>query len=126
MKINKRPIPAFVSYCLLPALLIATDSPARAADLLITVVEQGSQHPMPTRLRVRDADGKDRIPENAQMLRIGVKDKWFISGGRSRLNLPAGKIEIRAEHGPEYAAFKKHSTSKKASPTPSTSNLPVG
>lgn len=75
-----------------------------AGDLSLHIVDQNS-HTLPCRVLVRDARGRCHTPVDATQLEIGP-DRWFMSDGRVRLNVPAGRCEIRVEHGLEFKRFK--------------------
>jgi len=92
---------------LLGAIAFSGGSVAAAADLGVTIVDADTRQPVPARVRVRDAQGKDHLPGGAQVVRIGDQDKWFVSDGRSRLSVPAGRIEVRIERGTEYRPIKQ-------------------
>jgi hypothetical protein len=95
----------------LPAILcgsIATDSwllGAVSETKLELRVQDGQGNRLPCRLLVRQVGGASFVPEDATELAIGP-DRWFFSPGQTRLSLPTGPVEVRAEHGPEYPVFK--------------------
>lgn len=79
----------------------------RAAELDLTIVGGDTGRTVPARVRIRDAEGKDHVPEGAQMVPVGKRDRWFASDGRVRLSLPAGSIGVRIERGTEYKPIKQ-------------------
>ena len=77
-----------------------TPQPARPVlELVITDAE--TQQPTPARVRLRDASGNDHVPAGAVEVPIGP-DRWFVSGGTVSLAVPAGRMNLRVERGPEY------------------------
>ncbi len=80
---------------------------APGAELSLTIVEAGHDAPIPARVRIRDAAGQDHVPPGSQVVRIGEKDRWFVSDGRSRLSLPAGRVDVRVERGTEYSPARR-------------------
>ncbi|MEO1999608.1 MAG: CehA/McbA family metallohydrolase [Planctomycetaceae bacterium] len=75
-----------------------------AADLSLHVVDHDSRT-LPCRVLVRDAMGECHTPVDATLLEIGP-DRWFMSEGRVGLSVPAGRCQIRIEHGLEFERFK--------------------
>ncbi len=87
-------------------LLAASAMKVPAAVLELEVVdEQGD--PLPARVLVRPRGGECVVPEDAVQLRIGV-DCWFMSSGKSRVEVPAGRAEVRVERGLEYVREKQN------------------
>lgn len=78
-----------------------------AADLELVIGEQGTATPPVVRVRVRDAAGKDHTPEKTTVVPIGKQDRWFVAQGTAKLQVPAGNVEVRIEHGTEYRPIKK-------------------
>jgi len=66
----------------------------------------GTGEPLPCRVLVRPAGGECVIPDDAVDLVIGP-DRWFYSDGRLQLDVPAGRVELRVEHGLEYKRVKQ-------------------
>ena len=78
-----------------------------SADVLELEVIDGAGHRLPCRVLVRPEGGECVVPEAATELRIGP-DRWFMSDGRSRLEVPAGRVLVRVERGLESARVKRH------------------
>ena len=72
---------------------------AEMGVLEVSVAEAGAV--APARVRVRDAQGVDRVPAGAVVVPIGP-DKWFACMGRARLDVAVGQVSIRIERGTEY------------------------
>ena len=76
-----------------------------AAELEVQIVdEQGS--PLPARVLVRPQGGECVLPEDAVELRVGP-DRWFMSPGESRVEVPSGRAQVRVERGLEYVRYKE-------------------
>ncbi len=89
--------------------------PAGAAELELAILDE-SHKPMPARVRIRDATGRDRVPSGAQVVKI-AHDRWFVTDGVARLKVPAGGVEVRVEHGTEYSPIKQTIEVSEAGPT---------
>ncbi|MHC4442735.1 MAG: CehA/McbA family metallohydrolase [Planctomycetota bacterium] len=101
MRSIKRIISITVVFCMVNA------SIAGGAELLLTIKSSDSNRLMPARIQVRGTNSKDHIPEGALKVRVGVKGWWFVSKGQTRMEVPAGRMQIRAEHGTECRPYKK-------------------
>lgn len=73
-----------------------------AAELSLDILDVDTQKPVSARIRLRDAKGSDHTPPDAQVVPIGHRDKWFVSSGHTRIDLPQGKYDLRIERGCEY------------------------
>jgi len=93
-------------WLLLPAALLAASlNIASASELSLQILDEQSQ-PLPARVLVRDASGACIVPDGAVVLEIGP-DRWFMSEGEVRLDVPVGRCQVRVEHGLEYRRFKE-------------------
>ena len=86
------------------ALLMTT---AQAAPLHLVITDSETKTVIPARVRLRDKDGKDHVPEDAVVVKIGHEDQWFACSGELDIDVPVGPLEIRVEHGAEYAFHKE-------------------
>ena len=84
--------------------ITARHSLVAASDLQLRIVDQNGGI-IPCRVLVRDSGGACRTPENAILLEIGP-DRWFMSDGNVRLDVPEGDYEVRIERGLEFRRFK--------------------
>lgn len=82
--------------------LPAVPERAVASPLEVIVRDEGGDL-LPARVRVRDAGGKDHVPPETLVVPVATTDKWFVCDGRAALRVPAGAVEVRAEHGLEYS-----------------------
>jgi hypothetical protein len=80
---------------------------ANAGALTLEIVDAATKQPVPARVQVRDATGKDHAPPDALTMKIGEPAMWFVSPGRSELAVPAGPTELRVERGTEYRPIKR-------------------
>lgn len=87
--------------------LAVLQGPGWAAMLDVSVVEEGSKTPPVARVLIRDAGGKDHVPGGATVVAVGKKDRWFVAAGAAKVEVPAGKVEIRVERGTEYRPVKE-------------------
>lgn len=69
--------------------------------LELTISDSETQQRVPARVRLRDGSGKDHVPDGAVEVPIGP-DRWFAADGFVRFSVPAGRISLRVERGPEY------------------------
>ena len=84
-------------------LLAATWSTLAGAELELQIVdEQGN--PLPARILVRAQGGECVLPDDAVELRVGP-DRWFMSPGESRVEVPFGPAQVRVERGLEYVRY---------------------
>jgi hypothetical protein len=80
----------------------AAPAPRPTQALLELVISDAeTQQLTPARVRLRDASGTDHLPADAVEVPIGP-DRWFVSNGTVRLAVPAGRMNLRVERGPEY------------------------
>ncbi|MHC4402932.1 MAG: CehA/McbA family metallohydrolase domain-containing protein [Planctomycetota bacterium] len=87
------------------AIVVLSCVAARAGTLELRVVdEQGAS--LPCRVLVRTPSGTCVVPEGAVVLEIG-RDRWFMSPGRSEIEVPEGDVELRVERGLEYVRSKE-------------------
>lgn len=93
-----------ILVCLIPAIFLAS-APAASEELSIFISNTSSGSNLPARVRVRCANGVDHLPQGARTVQIG-NDRWFVSDGRTTLDVPEGKTEIRVERGTEYKPVK--------------------
>jgi hypothetical protein len=83
----------------------AAGSAGRAEVLEFAIVDAATGSPVPARVRVRDAQGRDYVPGGAVTVPIGT-DVWFAAaGGSVRLEMPEGKARVRVERGTEYVPY---------------------
>lgn len=87
----------------LPLLFWAARLPAAVLDL--EIVDERDR-PVPARVLVRPAGGECVVPEGAVELRVGP-DRWFMSAGKSRVEVPVGGVQVRVERGLEYVRYKQ-------------------
>jgi hypothetical protein len=89
------------------AVLVLLACPQQHADgsrfELSVVDEQGAA--LPCRVLLRPSGGECVVPEGAVELAIGP-DRWFMSPGRTVVNVPAGLLGVRVEHGLEFQRYK--------------------
>jgi hypothetical protein len=69
--------------------------------LELTISDSETQQHVPARVRLRDGSGKDHVPDGAVEVPIGG-DRWFVADGFVRLSVPAGRMSLCVERGPEY------------------------
>jgi hypothetical protein len=79
---------------------------AHADTFVLTTLDE-SGAPLPCRILVRGSDGRCAVPDDAVTLQTG-QDRWFMSSGRCRVNVPNGDAMVRIERGPEYVRIKEH------------------
>ena len=60
---------------------------------------------VPCRVLVRDSGGRCHTPARSIVLESGP-DRWFMSEGCIRLDVPVDDYELRVERGPEFTRFK--------------------
>ncbi len=77
-----------------------------AATLDLRITDARTGQPLPARVRVRDVSGTDHVPASSVVVKVGPKDRWFVCDGAARLELAAGTIDLRVEHGIEYTPRK--------------------
>ncbi len=78
---------------------------SEAARLTIQVVTEDGQQ-LPCRLLVRPRGQECVIADNAVSLDIGP-DRWMMSTGQTEIDVPAGPVTLRVEHGLEFERFKQ-------------------
>ncbi len=100
-------LPIRLFHPMLAAIAGAGTSPVSASELLLKVVDADTGKPAPARVHVRDEVNKDYVSAGAQVVRIGRSDRWFVTGGESRLDVPAGTVQVRVERGTEYEPVKQ-------------------
>lgn len=93
--------------CRFAALLAFGPAFAAAVPLRLDILDADNGQPLPARVQLRDAQGRDCLPEGAQVVPLGPQDRWFVSDGQVRLDVPAGRLEVRIERGPEYVPIKQ-------------------
>ncbi|MGD9854811.1 MAG: CehA/McbA family metallohydrolase [Planctomycetaceae bacterium] len=81
-----------------------------AGDLVLTVTDENSRT-IPCRVLLHDhaASGDESAsvtPDGATVLKIGPQ-RWFMSDGHVRLDLRAGRYDLRIECGTEFRRFKQ-------------------
>ena len=81
------------------------EEPSGKPSFQLTVTDE-SGAPLPCRVLLKSDEGTCRIPEQATTLATG-RDNWFMSPGRSQLQVPSGRYLLRVEHGLEYVRFKE-------------------
>ena len=86
---------------------LGTIPSAPAAQVTLTILDADTTKPVPARIRLRDAKGNDHIPPDAHVVKIGHEDQWFITDGRTRIELPQGPYDLRVERGCEYTFYRK-------------------
>lgn len=84
------------------ALLTAVS--AVGARLELTIVSGAG--PVPARVHVCDAAGQSYLPEGTVAVPVGP-DRWFVSDGQVRLDVPAGVVRVHVERGPEYQPVRE-------------------
>ncbi len=77
---------------------------AGTAELI--TLDKSTGEPVPVRVLIITEKGDYCYPSGAVTLQIG-KEIWFISEGRSILEIPSGTAEIRIERGKEYIRLKE-------------------
>jgi hypothetical protein len=75
------------------------------AGTLELIVQDDAGEELPCRVLVR-AGGQSRVPAAATTLAIHP-DTWFMSAGRSEVDVPDGEVLIRVERGTEYRRVKR-------------------
>jgi len=83
-----------------PGLAETALKPDRPA-LELMVTDAQTQKPLTARVRLREATGHDHVPGGAVEVPIGP-DRCFVLDGTVRLEVPAGRMNIRVERGTEY------------------------
>jgi hypothetical protein len=88
---------------------VGTTASTRPAEAPVSMrfTDSDTGRPMPVRVRLRDPQGNDLVPEGAQVVPIGRRDRWFVSPGETRMTLPPGPVEVRVERGKEYEPVKQ-------------------
>jgi len=69
--------------------------------LELTITDSESRQRIPARVRLRDESGSDYVPTGVVEVPIG-KDRWFVADGTVEFSIPAGRMILRVERGPEY------------------------
>ena len=69
---------------------------AYAAVLQVQIVDSEGGRTVPARVRLRDAAGADHVPDDVIRVPLGP-DEWFVSSGRTEIELAAGRWGIRGE-----------------------------
>ena len=106
MKIRRRSaVPLAVLVAMVGRTFDARALEGHTGTLTLSVTDARTEQVVPARVRVRDAQGKDHVPLDAVVVRIG-KDRWFASDGNVHLDVPAGQTSIRVERGKEYRPVK--------------------
>ncbi len=80
-------------------------SVAQAGSFELAVVDE-SGSPLPCRVLLKSAEGTCFVPVNATTLKTG-RDEWFVSPGRTVVDVDAERLLLRVEHGLEYVRFKE-------------------
>jgi hypothetical protein len=93
-----------ILFCVL--LLCAGESVVANAGVFELTVTDESGKPVPCRVSVRAPGGEGFAPEGATQLEFGP-NRWFISSGHSKLEVPEREILLRIERGPEYVRIKE-------------------
>lgn len=83
-------------------LFLATCTASHAANLTLTVIGLDNRS-LPARILIRSKDGCV-TPKGSTTFHNGP-DTWFATNGSVSVDVPAGTMEIRIEHGLEYARF---------------------
>lgn len=84
---------------------VSVGAVAKGGTFELAVTDESGK-PVPCRVSV-DTPGGDRfVPEGATQLEFGP-NRWFISPGRSRLEVPDGEVLLRVERGTEYVRIKE-------------------
>ena len=95
----------FLRICFLLIIVITMIGCQVSAGVLELTIQDESGENLPCRILVRP-EGKECIsPDGAVTLPIGP-DIWFYSDGEDQLEVPAGKILLRVEHGLEFQRYK--------------------
>jgi hypothetical protein len=89
----------------LALIVLAAPSTVRAGSFELTVTGESGQ-PLLCRVLLKSADGECFVPTKAATLKTG-RDEWFMSSGRSTVDVPDGRLLLRVEHGLEYVRFKE-------------------
>ncbi len=79
---------------------------AFGAELQLKIVDGPDGPTVQARVRIRDERGVDHAPAGAVLVRLGQRDRWFVSDGRCQVTVPAGSIDLRIEHGTEYRPYR--------------------
>ncbi len=74
---------------------------AFCASVELTTLDHGTGKPVPARVLVADAQGKQYQAEHAVIVPIGP-DLWFVSDGHARVEVPKGRVRVLVERGLEY------------------------
>jgi len=91
---------------LCPLLLVACESlVARAGSFEFTVTD-ASGKPLPCRVSIQAPGGEGFVPQGAVELEFGPQ-RWFISPGYGKLEIPDGEVQLRIERGTEYQRIKE-------------------
>ena len=53
----------------------------------LKIVDGDTGRPVPARVRLRDADGKDHVVPGAQVVVIGKRDRWFVTDGLTSMSV---------------------------------------
>jgi len=110
-------ITAGLFFLLITSAGLAQSRPAATAKLELVTLDAETGQPVPARVRIRDADGRDTVPPDAQVVRIGARSQWFVSPGRCSCDFAPGSIDIRVERGTEYRPFRQKIDVTADSPT---------
>lgn len=92
-----------VSACFFVAFMSCVVSHAGQLEL-ITLDESGD--PLPCRILVRGTDDRCAVLADSVTVDTG-RDRWFMSSGRCRVDVPYGNATVRIEHGLEYVRIKE-------------------
>jgi len=86
-------------------LVLLASTPCSAATFDLRVQDEQGQA-LPCRVLVRPVGGVCVIPRGAVEIPNGP-DRWFVSPGRSQLEIAPGAVELRVERGHEFKRVKK-------------------
>ncbi len=92
-------------FALLTVMHLALMAQVRTAELNLRVVDARGDL-LPCRVLVRSGGAECATPTDAVDLRIGP-DRWFMSPGRIKLDVPVGEVLVRVERGLEFIRYKK-------------------
>lgn len=77
-----------------------------SANLNLIVIDPDNGKLIPARILIYDEKGNSFCPEGAIKLKIGT-EKWFMSPGKSFIEVPKGELTLRVERGKEYERLKQ-------------------
>ena len=92
---------------LLSLLILLLTSQTYAVKVELEVIDHTNGKQVPARVIIRSEDGTCFYPPNAVMLEIGT-EVWFMSPGKSTIDVPFGDVTLRVERGKEYCRVKEH------------------